>query len=398
VHILISSLLTFVMLTMSLCAWHDRRRKRATAAPRAITVIVPCYNDADTVGDTLRSIFTAWPAHLLDVVAINDTSRDESLARMREVAAEYPVTIIDNAANLGKSESLNRAIAAARHENILCLDADTLLTARALQDMLDRMAHDPRIGAVSCPYSPISRGFLSAMQAIEYSMLRLTQGAGNVTSALALWGGCLMLRRDAFDAVGGFSQHAITEDVDLAFKLNRAGWRVEQSFVFVQTHVPTTWKTWLKQKTRWTSGGFQCTFAYPGVWLRNPLQVLFISVYAAMAMLCVFAPSDDISLLQIGRDISGLIRLDIPLGAVFDLAMLKHGTNLLAGLLASIMLSLLSLIYVIPTISRLQDWLRIALVLPFSLGYFPLYIIVAAAGLFFWFTTLRRTPAGERAW
>ncbi len=39
-----------------------------------------------------------------------------------------------------------------------------------------------------------------------------------------------------------------------------------------------------------------------------------------------------------------------------------------------------------------------ALVLPFSLGYFPLYVIVAAAGLFFWFTTLRRTPAGERAW
>jgi cellulose synthase/poly-beta-1,6-N-acetylglucosamine synthase-like glycosyltransferase len=397
-HILISSLLSFVMLTMSLCAWYDRRRKRAKAAPCTITVIVPCYNDADTVGDTLRSIFAAWPAHLLDVVAINDASRDDSLARIREVAEAYPVTIIDNEANCGKSESLNRAIAAARHEIILCLDADTLLTAKALQDMLDRLAHDPRIGAVSCPYSPINRGFLSAMQAIEYSMLRLTQGAGNVTSALALWGGCLMLRRDAFNAVGVFSHHALTEDVDLAFKLNRAGWRVEQSFVFVQTHVPTTWKTWLKQKTRWTSGGFQCTFAYPDVWLRNPLQVLFISVYAAMAMLCVFAPTDENSLLQIGRDISGLIRLDIPLNAVFDLAILKHGTDLLVGLLASVTLNLLSLIYVIPTISRMQDWLRIALVLPFSLGYFPIYVIVAAAGLFFWFTTLRRTPEGQRAW
>lgn len=397
-HIITSSLLAFVMLTMSLCAWYDRRRKRATATPRAITVIVPCYNDAETVGATLRSIFAAWPTRLLDVVAINDTSRDESLARIREVADRHPITIIDNQSNLGKSESLNRAIAAARNDLILCLDADTLLTAKALQDMLDRIAHDPCIGAVSCPYSPINRGFLPAMQAIEYSMLRLTQGAGNVTSALALWGGCLMLRRGAFNAVGGFSHHAITEDVDLAFKLNRAGWRVEQSFVFVQTHVPTTWKTWLKQKTRWTSGGFQCTFAYPGVWLRNPLQVLFISVYAAMAMLCVFAPADDNSLLQIGRDIGGLIRLDIPLRMVMDLAMLQHGTDLLIGLLASFTLNLLSLIYVIPTISRLQDWLRLALVLPFSLGYFPLYVIVAAAGLFFWFTTLRRTPQGQRAW
>ncbi len=78
--------------------------------------------------------------------------------------------------------------------------------------------------------------------------------------------------------------------------------------------------------------------------------------------------------------------------------MLRHGTDLLIGLLASFTLNLMSLIYVIPTISRLQDWLRIALVLPFSLGYFPLYVIVASAGLFFWFTTLRRTPAGQRAW
>lgn len=397
-QILTSSLFVLVMLIMSVCAWYDRRRKRAQADACSLSVIVPCYNDATTVGDTLRSIFASWPMERLDVIAINDCSTDASLDIIREVAKDYPITVIDHLKNRGKSDALNRAMGAARHELTLCLDADTLINRKALQDMLDRLNHDPRIGAVSCPYNPVNRGFLPAMQAIEYSMLRLGQGAGNVTSALALWGGCLMVRRRAFYAVNGFSHHAITEDVDLAFKLNRAGWRVEQSFQFVKTHVPTSWKIWIKQKVRWTSGGFQCTFAYPLVWLRNPLQVLFLGIYATMAMLCLFGSSDDHSLLQIAREISHSFRLDIPLTTVMDVTMIQHGTNLLIGLVTSITLNLLSLIYVIPTISRLQDCVRLALVLPFSLGYFPLYVVVAAVGFVLWFFTLRHTPEGERAW
>jgi len=98
-HLLTSSLLALVMLTMAACAWRDRRRKRATATPCAITVLVPCYNDAGTVGETLRSIFAAWPEDLLDVVAINDASPDASLEQIRAVAVDLPVSIINNASN-----------------------------------------------------------------------------------------------------------------------------------------------------------------------------------------------------------------------------------------------------------------------------------------------------------
>jgi poly-beta-1,6-N-acetyl-D-glucosamine synthase len=397
-YLLTSLLLISLMLFVSLCAWMDRRRLRAPASARPITVIVPCYNDADTVAATLQSIFGAWPEALLEVIAINDASRDDSLARIREVARLLPITVIDHHENLGKTESLNRAITSAKHDLVLCLDADTLLTHAAAQDMLNRITHDERIGAVSCPYTPINRGFLAAMQAIEYSMLRLTQGAANVTSALALWGGCLMVRRTAFDAVGGFSHHAITEDVDLAFKLNAAGWRVEQSFVFVQTHVPTSFRTWLKQKTRWTSGGFQCVFAYPRVWFANPMQVAFVAVYSLVAILCLCAPAEDDSLLHVGQEVIKMVRLDVPFRVIYDVTVLRHGLDFLGGIFAGVTLNLLSLIYVVPTISRLRDWLRLALVLPFSFGYFPLYVLVSAAGLWFWFTRLRRTPVGERAW
>ncbi len=387
-----------LMVTVLACATLDRRRKRSPAGMVPVSVIVPCFNDGATVEATLRSVFASWPEHLLEVMAINDCSRDDSLAGIERVAREHAVRVIDNKVNMGKAESLNRAVAAARHELVLCLDADTLLTAEAMKDMLARLAHDRRVGAVSCPYKPVNRGFLPAMQAIEYSMLRLGQGAGNVTSTLALWGGCLMVRRAAFAEAGGFSLNAITEDVDLAFKLNRAGWKVEQSFVFVPTHVPAVWRVWVRQKMRWTAGGFQCVFKYPKVWLRNPLQMLFISSYTVLTVSGLYGIAADTSLFSIGQYVADLVARDIPLDAVWRITSIYYGQVLAVKLLTSVGFSLFSLVYVLPTISGIRNWMRIALVVPFSVGYFPLYLLVSLLGFTFWFFRLRRVSHGERAW
>jgi poly-beta-1,6-N-acetyl-D-glucosamine synthase len=396
-NIIPSTLFLILMLAVFVCVFWDRRKRRPNAGQVPITVIVPCYNDGATVTDTLRSVFAAWPRDLLQVIAVNDCSTDDSMHRIRDVAREYAIDIIDHQVNIGKAEALNRAMGNARHAYVLCLDADSLLSLAAIEDMLSRLAHDARIGAVSCPYSPINRGFLPAMQAIEYSMLRLGQGAGNVTSALALWGGCLMLRREAFRSVGGFSVDAITEDVDLAFKLSRAGWRVEQSFVFIRTHVPTKWLAWLRQKVRWTAGGFQCVIRYPTVWLRNPLQMLFVTAYAALTVSGLVGCLSEYSLLNIGENVVDMTGC-MSASAVWDTTVLIYGKVLLSKIAAGIGFSLFSLVYVIPTISRTDDMAHLLLFVPFSMGYFPLYLLVSVLGFAFWFVALRRIGKERRAW
>ncbi len=388
----------FMMATVLLCAFWDRRKKRTRAVATPVSVVVPCYNDAATVADCLRSVFASHPADLLDVTVVNDRSTDDSRARIAEVAREFPVRVVDNPVNMGKSATLNAALPSARHELVLCLDADTMLNPDALGDMLARFGHDSRVGAVSCPYAPSNRGFLPSMQAMEYNMLRLSQGAGNVTSVMALWGGCLMVRREDFRAVGGFSSNAITEDVDLAFKLNREGRRVEQSFVFVRSLVPDTWRGWARQKLRWTAGGFQCVFKYPLVWLRNPLQTLFITSYALLTVAGLCGLMADTSLINIGRDLFSMWAMDIPSRQLWHTMGHLYGPILAAKMVVGAVMSLFSLAYVLPTISRVQDWVRIALVIPFSMGYFPLYIIVSILGFGFWFIALSRMPVEERAW
>ena len=85
-----------------------------------------------------------------------------------------------------------------------------------------------------------------------------------------------MVSKKAFEKAGKFSLQAITEDMDLAFKLNQMGYKVEQSFFKVETVVPQTRRELHKQKMRWNSGGAQCFIKYWKVWIKNPLHAIFV--------------------------------------------------------------------------------------------------------------------------
>lgn len=63
-----------------------------------------------------------------------------------------------------------------------------------------------------------------------------------------------MMQTSACRSLSKFSVTAIVEDMDMAFRLNLHGYRVEQSHVGVYTHVPDTLRTWFKQKLRRNSG------------------------------------------------------------------------------------------------------------------------------------------------
>jgi biofilm PGA synthesis N-glycosyltransferase PgaC len=390
-----------LMGVMLLLSFADRCRKRVLAGRPPLSVLIPCYNDGSSVGDTIASVFASYDPALLDVIVIDDASSDDSAVRLKALQKEYPFRLLGHRANMGKSRSLNDAARLARHELLLCLDADTQVNGPALADMLARMEADARLGAVSCPYRPSNRGVLPKMQEIEYNMLLLTQGAHNVTSAMALWGGCLMARRQAFESVGGFSVDAITEDVDLAFKLNRRGWRVAQSFVPVASHVPRSLRDWFRQKLRWTSGGFQCYVRHAPVWIHNPIQILFVLSYSLLTLTSIPALFADLRFGDHMLELFRSLRLVYPLRVSLLQLYAVYGADLLKRLVGSGAFCFLSTIYVLPLVQRSKDALNLLLVIPFSLAYFPAYIVVSMIGILIGLGRLRRPAAGAapvRGW
>ncbi len=370
----------------------DFRHPRKNLRRLPFSVVIPCYNDGASIADTLESLFRCIPREDADVIVIDDGSRDDSAAIIAELAKVYPIRVVTNSPNKGKANSINSVVPLAKHDLILSLDADTLLNKHALSDMLARLEENPKLGAVSCPYRPRNRGVLPIFQHIDYNMFLLSQGACNCISVLGLWGGCLMTRKAAFESVQGFSPVAIADDFDYAFRLNRAKWRVSQSFVAVRTLVPDTIKSWTRQKLRWTSGGMQCYIRYFTTWIRNPIQVFFFLAYAlylGTTLPTFFADMD----IAGGLDLAWNPDLSWPrnLLAVASSA----GYDVVRRLVSVIFCCLPSFLYIIPMIQRWTDAWKFLLAIPFSLVYLPVYMVVNFVGLLIGVRSLLRPRTSD---
>ena len=102
-----------------------------TDAPR-LSIITTVYDKAAVIGETLENLLAQQDAPALEVVAVDDGSRDGSLALMRARASADPrLRVIGGDGNHGPSIRLNQAAAAARGDWLLPVDADDYLAPNA---------------------------------------------------------------------------------------------------------------------------------------------------------------------------------------------------------------------------------------------------------------------------
>jgi 1,2-diacylglycerol 3-beta-glucosyltransferase len=90
--------------------------------------------------------------------------------------------------------------------------------------------------------------------------------------AVILTGNGLITKRDALEAVGGWNEDALTEDIDLSVRYALRGWTVHYcEDVIVWEEAVPTWRGLLQQRTRWSEGSLGCLFEYAGALLRAPI-------------------------------------------------------------------------------------------------------------------------------
>ncbi len=390
-------LIIFVLFgIVAILGFVDKMKKRPFVDLPPLSFMVPCFNDVDSVGQTLDSIYEVCGSDT-SVFVIDDCSTDGSREKLAALRARHVFTLIFNSSNLGKSKTLNDHFHLTKNDIVVFVDADVIVNRQSLVDAISRLQRSD-VGAVSCPYSAVNSGLIPLMQTIEYNMLSFIQGAYNVFSAIALWGGFIVIKREAFLKVGGFTLNAITEDKDLAFKLNENGWRVEQSFYPIKTYAPDTFSKWFRQKIRWNSGGFQCLVRYYRVWLKNPLQILFVFSFSAFLIL---------STLNIGKNlflwdetISYFVRLDQSESVWLSLQLtsMKFGVSILKDLIWRIFYTLFSLPFVLPLVSTVNRIYLCFLIIPFSIFYIPVLSSISIIGAIYFLRKRRLLHKAIRAW
>lgn len=252
-----------------------------------VSVVVPCYNEAAHIREVIEQLMrTHYPFY--EVIAVNDGSKDATGAILDELSGHYPhMRVIHNATNQGKAVGLNTAALLAQGEFILGIDGDALIDPDAIGWLMHSMLHDSRIGAVTGnPRIRNRTSLLGRMQVGEFSStIGLIKRTQQIWGRLFTVSGVIaMFRRKALLSVGMWSTDMLTEDIDISWKLQLAGWKLKfQPHALSWILMPETVRGLWKQRLRWALGGIQTVMRHglevlrPGGWRMLPILVEYTS-------------------------------------------------------------------------------------------------------------------------
>jgi N-acetylglucosaminyl-diphospho-decaprenol L-rhamnosyltransferase len=215
-----------------------------------LTVIVVSWNVRDLLRGCLRSLTPALASLEggSEIVVVDNASGDGS-AEM--VAAEFPAVLLSrNAQNRGFTAANNQGLTLSRGRILLLLNPDTEVVGDALATMAEYMAAHPRVGALG-PQLRYPDGSLQssrrrfptlATALVESTVLQEWWGDNRILRRYYMadtpddavqpvdWvvGACLMVRREAFEQVGGLDEgfFMYSEDMDWCHRIKVAGWEV----------------------------------------------------------------------------------------------------------------------------------------------------------------------------
>ncbi len=218
--------------------------------PASLSVIIVNYNAGSLLSACVRSVLAAWPAGTGgEIVVVDNASTDGSGER---AAAEYgQVRLVRLETNRGFGAALNHGLGLAPAEFALLLNPDTELRPGAIDRMLDTLTAYPNAGLVGprliYPDGRLQHSAFRFPDLVQVAvdlfpdlLGRLYDSPLNGRYPAAAYegrhpfradfilGACMLGRYRALAEVGFFDEQFFMycEEVDLAFRLRRAGWEI----------------------------------------------------------------------------------------------------------------------------------------------------------------------------
>ncbi|AHM57123.1 poly-beta-1,6-N-acetyl-D-glucosamine synthase IcaA [Peptoclostridium acidaminophilum DSM 3953] len=267
---------------------------------KPISVIVPAYNEQETIIDNIKSLLELdYP--LLEVIVVNDGSSDETLGRtlshfkLRKIDLELNIQIpcneirgvyssfemsnlvIVDKVNGGKADALNAGINVSKYPLVCAIDADCVIEKDALLRIVKpflkydetvavggivRIANGCEIRDGKLIKARIPKRAIEIFQIVEYFRAFLTSRVGwEAMNALLIISGAFgLFKKSAVVAVGGY-QKTIGEDMELTLRMHEhfrkkgTPYKIEfASDAVCWTQAPDTLKGLESQRIRWHRG------------------------------------------------------------------------------------------------------------------------------------------------
>lgn len=218
-----------------------------------VSVIVPALNEAETIGEVVRSLREqTWPN--LEIILIDDGSTDGTGEKMQALAQRYHLRVHRMNRRQGKSAAINAGLELARGEFVVLMDSDSTLERSTVWQMV-RHFEDPQVGAVSgnLTVRNYNTSLLTRLQAIEYLLsLSLDRRFKAEVGILSIVPGAIgAYRRELLGSVGGLEPGPGC-DSDATIRIRKLGYQI----AFAQdgicrTTAPTSVPKLIRQRLRW---------------------------------------------------------------------------------------------------------------------------------------------------
>ncbi len=276
--IIISALLFVIyafLMVLYTIGWHLQKAPAAGTSrqplPR-LSVIIPARNEADNIVQCLRSILACiYPAHLLEIIVIDDFSTDNTAA-LAEAQLRGTGRVLRLEDHLSATERLNSykkkaleiAILEAKGDWIITTDADCTVPATWLESIAGAIQPESvKFIAAPVSFSPAlgRKNILYYFQSIDFmTMQGITAASARLNLGNMCNGANLAFQKEAFTQVGGYEgiDHiASGDDMMLMHKIQQRFpdgiCYLKATEAMVSTPAQPSWNSFLNQRIRWSS-------------------------------------------------------------------------------------------------------------------------------------------------
>src|SRR6187399_266442 len=243
------------------------------AFPEA-TVVIACFNEEETIEETLDFVVEQdYPGRLRILVA-DDGSTDRTVALAHARAANNSDIAVLTVPHGGKARTLTAALKQVRTPLMATVDADTLLMPSALQRVVARLLISPPdtvavAGAVFVRNS--RRNFITRAQEWDYflGIASVKRQQGLFQGTMVAQGAFSIYRTAALRRAGGWPDR-IGEDIVLTWAMMREGGRVGYERTAIAfTSAPEDTRAFARQRRRWARGMIEGLREHGGVLLTG---------------------------------------------------------------------------------------------------------------------------------
>ena len=252
--------------------YYRHRDRIATPARRfetrpKVCVQLPVFNEAMVVERLIDSVCAFdWPRDRLEIQVLDDSVDETTELARRRVAARaaegFDIVHLHREDRVGyKAGALAAGLAHSDAELVAIFDADFVPPPDILNQMVDHFTDDG-VGMVQARWGHLNRRyslltylqsvFLDGHFVIEHTARNRSGRFFNFNGTSGIW------RRTCIDEAGGWQHDTLTEDLDLSYRAQLAGWR----FVFLPDVVapgelPVEMNAFKTQQHRWAKGSIQ---------------------------------------------------------------------------------------------------------------------------------------------